>query len=609
MSESRFTLSNFKAFGSAIQTIPLRPITLVFGPNSTGKSSILHALAWLQHGFSEGELDVQVTRRTGIDLGGFDQMVHRHQAGTRPIVGWSIPGSRIMDGVGGWNLFDRFDLELTFHRMDGEVRLVGINVASPEGLLMRATLREELAWRIDLMNWEHPAMAKLLASSGSPTPAANGDFDTALAAGLYEIEIQDFIPSQLVTPAQPDIFHTLGGWLTEKAIPGAFRLLFDAFRREFVPQLREMNHIPPLRELPPRGFDPSRSSDSRWRKLASDNTVLERVNDWLAPPQPPNPDNSRKNRYRLDLVRFFRRDAIQRSLSEIIHDAFINLMATDVFGEDAEWHLDQLKDRWMKADRGEYLRRCPAYLERLTDNEMDSFRDSGEDFWLEMDEKEQREYAEQVAIDIASSDYAYFTDSTPEPHFIEFMKEDQEFLEFLSSRWDQEKNEALLSRSLDVADTEQRTELLLKDLRTGTVLALQDVGVGISQILPILISAYGLNKNLVAIEQPEIHIHPALQAELGDVFIESALGANKNTFLLETHSEHLILRILRRIRETTRNKLPEGAIPVRCDDIAVLYVEPGEDGSVVRELRVNDQGRFIDDWPNGFFEERFNEEF
>ena len=71
----------------------------------------------------------------------------------------------------------------------------------------------------------------------------------------------------------------------------------------------------------------------------------------------------------------------------------------------------------------------------------------------------------------------------------------------------------------------------------------------------------------------------------------------------------MILRILRRIRETTRNKLPEGANPVRPDDIAVLYVEPEADGSVVRELRVNDQGRFIDDWPNGFFEERFNEEF
>jgi hypothetical protein len=65
----------------------------------------------------------------------------------------------------------------------------------------------QTAWRIDLMNWEHPAMAKPLASSGASAPSAYDDFDTALAAGLYEIEIQDFIPSQLVTPPQPDMFH------------------------------------------------------------------------------------------------------------------------------------------------------------------------------------------------------------------------------------------------------------------------------------------------------------------------------------------------------------------------------------------------------------------
>ena len=59
---------------------------------------------------------------------------------------------------------------------------------------------------------------------------------------------------------------------------------------------------------------------------------------------------------------------------------------------------------------------------------------------------------------------------------------------------------------------------------------------GVSQILPVLVHAYASQRKLIAIEQPEIHIHPKLQAELGDVFIESALGDNQNTFLLETHS-------------------------------------------------------------------------
>ena len=47
----------------------------------------------------------------------------------------------------------------------------------------------------------------------------------------------------------------------------------------------------------------------------------------------------------------------------------------------------------------------------------------------------------------------------------------------------------------------------------------------------------------MAIEQPEIHLHPRLQAEIADVFLDGALGPRKNTFLLETHSEHLLLRI------------------------------------------------------------------
>ena len=124
----------------------------------------------------------------------------------------------------------------------------------------------------------------------------------------------------------------------------------------------------------------------------------------------------------------------------------------------------------------------------------------------------------------------------------------------------------------------------------------------------MLVNAVAAQKNLIAIEQPELHLHPALQAELADVFIESALGENKNTFLIETHSEHLILRLLKRIRQTTgglNTKLP----PVRPEDVAILFVQPTENGSVVQHLRVDQHGRLLDDWPGGFFEESFNELF
>jgi hypothetical protein len=123
-------------------------------------------------------------------------------------------------------------------------------------------------------------------------------------------------------------------------------------------------------------------------------------------------------------------------------------------------------------------------------------------------------------------------------------------------------------RKLAQASPDQLRDLVLIDVRTDTPVSHRDVGIGISQVLPVLVHCYANEGKLVAIEQPEIHLHPALQAELGDVFIESALGERKNTFLLETHSEHLILRIMRRIRETTAGTLPEGIPPIKPDDVA-----------------------------------------
>jgi predicted ATPase len=152
----------------------------------------------------------------------------------------------------------------------------------------------------------------------------------------------------------------------------------------------------------------------------------------------------------------------------------------------------------------------------------------------------------------------------------------------------------------------QEDRLILRDKRTDTRVSARDVGVGISQVVPVLVTAIGLARKLIAIEQPEIHIHPALQAELGDVFIESALKRH-NTLLLESHSEHLLLRILRRIRETTEHKLPDGAMRITPEDVQVVYVEPTPKGSVVHDLPITPDGDFTRDWPDGFFPERAKE--
>ena len=62
--------------------------------------------------------------------------------------------------------------------------------------------------------------------------------------------------------------------------------------------------------------------------------------------------------------------------------------------------------------------------------------------------------------------------------------------------------------------------------------------------------------------------------------------------LIETHSEHLILRLLRPIRETTAKELPEGAPTFSSDKLSVLYVESHPDGVQIRRLQVDENGEF-----------------
>jgi hypothetical protein len=162
---------------------------------------------------------------------------------------------------------------------------------------------------------------------------------------------------------------------------------------------------------------------------------------------------------------------------------------------------------------------------------------------------------------------------------------------------------------LHEADIDRLTELVLVDRHRSTIVSHRDVGIGVSQVLPVLVNAMAYRGQLIAIEQPEIHLHPALQAELGDVFIESALGECQNAFLLETHSEHLLLRVMRRMRETSESRLSAGQHPVRPGDVMVLFVEPVGPRSIVREMPLNERGELVKAWPGGFFEEGLREVF
>ncbi len=150
----------------------------------------------------------------------------------------------------------------------------------------------------------------------------------------------------------------------------------------------------------------------------------------------------------------------------------------------------------------------------------------------------------------------------------------------------------------------QRADKTFENVR----LRIQDVGCGVSQVLPLIVALSLKKRKLVMIEQPELHLHPSLQTQLGDLFLELT-GNVESRAIIETHSEHLILRILRRIRETSEGDLQAGAISAFPDQVAVFFLDQSEYGTRVNRLRINEEGEFIDDWPHGFFEERAEELF
>lgn len=162
-----------------------------------------------------------------------------------------------------------------------------------------------------------------------------------------------------------------------------------------------------------------------------------------------------------------------------------------------------------------------------------------------------------------------------------------------------------------LAGLNSESRLQLHDEKSDVDVAPSDIGVGVSQVLPVVVGAADPNCSIFAVEQPELHVHPAVQVALGDVFIRETLGegSKPRIFLLETHSEHLILRIMRRIRETWSKKLPEGFPKVRPEDVAVLLVEVVDGKTIIREMPLNERGELVKAWPGGFFEEDFEELF
>jgi len=169
---------------------------------------------------------------------------------------------------------------------------------------------------------------------------------------------------------------------------------------------------------------------------------------------------------------------------------------------------------------------------------------------------------------------------------------------------------AASAEELTTGHVDKTVRRLLLDAGAGSLVLPSEVGAGVAQVVPVIVAALHGHARLALVEQPEVHVHPAMQAGLGDLLIEAATrDAGRRAFLIETHSEHLILRLLRRIRETTEGELDEGAPCFSAEQLSVIYVENTPMGVSLRRLRVDAFGEFKDRWPKGFFEERARELF
>jgi predicted ATPase len=135
--------------------------------------------------------------------------------------------------------------------------------------------------------------------------------------------------------------------------------------------------------------------------------------------------------------------------------------------------------------------------------------------------------------------------------------------------------------------------LRLNLLSGGNEVDLTSVGVGVSQVLPVIVSCLIAKKGTVLLlEQPELHLHPKLQMDLADFLIACCKSGRQ--IIVETHSEHMVSRIRRRIAESTGSELE--------DLVGILFAEQKNGVTQYRSPSINKFGGLGSDWPDGFLD-------
>ncbi|TIR49112.1 MAG: DUF2813 domain-containing protein [Mesorhizobium sp.] len=560
---SRIEIENFKGIGER-QTIELKPVTLLFGPNSVGKSTILQALHYLREILERGNIDPDVTIAGGlIDLGGFATLVHNHELDRavclKVVMDLSDEqGAEALPLNSGLSVDEPEFSNLLIRYLVGEseefsdyaiVQEISLEIEVRWSEQERAPYAARLAIDLDReplaaivsppqagraqlteFNFAHrllgpallPEEQRELAGYAAPSPLEDEIFSLAreAAADRSTPDTPDDklrISVETVVGALPNLDRDLALGIRDPDVKKAeleertprvngLRALLSEMvlgpARIVRDYLGQMTYIGPLREIPTRSYRPQVTPDeARWAQ---------------------------------------------------------GLAAWDLLYADRKGDLMEEVNRWLS---GESML-CTGYrLERV-------------------------EFKE---VPVPSVFHQMFERGLNDDDIGELQE---------------------LYQSLPVC-----SEIALRDFQKGILVAPGDVGVGISQMVPVVVAALRKRQGVLAIEQPELHIHPAIQVGMGDLFIRAiqadpdGLPVAGKALLIETHSEHILLRLLRRIRERTANELPPGVTGLAAENLSVIYVEGDGQGVRFRPLRVDEEGEFRDRWPSGFFEERAGELF
>jgi hypothetical protein len=308
---TRLTVENFKGVGDRID-VQLSPVTLLFGANNAGKSTVIHALQYLYELVVNGHADVDHTTLGGetVDLGGFRSFVHAHEDGRVVRVGARLDVSKT--GLPFGDIGD-YDSDLFSIDLDDEIDSVWVEVEVARGRISRCVVG---------VNDAAQALATFEAGPGRQAPTLAIDVSHPLFAEAEDEETESPAArlfggdgqAELPFGGGPQITETSGGWVVQlspsvhvvpRPTDQLFALLGDDWQRHnassaaalhrvivgSVEAVREylarMIYIGPLRAVPSRSFTPRQSPQpgrwaeghAAWDALHRGRTLSE-VNTW-----------------------------------------------------------------------------------------------------------------------------------------------------------------------------------------------------------------------------------------------------------------------------------------------------------------------------------------